>query len=264
MAELSTGVPPAPSFTLVVRQSPDWGALDAAGGSHDPNGFEQMLALPQGSIARMIQLWNDTFPVSFYRVRQQLKEIAFDTFAAVRGTEPLRFDAYLAQPLAPAAYYLFTDDDDWFAPHVLERLSGAGIGELDLVIWGSIRFRGGFEFRQIRDFCYTNNYVIRGALGPAGNVERVGFAQHGVGQGLISDDRIRRRVIPDYLSITNKHPAAATMMLKASKDDLSANRLVESVRRYVERSGDGAIPHGYEWAAPYAARSVATFEALLR
>jgi hypothetical protein len=263
MAEPSVGAPPAPSFALVVRQSPDWGALDAAGGRHDASEFEQMLGFAPGLIARMVELWNGTFPVSFYRIRQRLKDIAFESFAAVRGIERLGFDAYLAQPSAPTAYYLFTDDDDWFAPHVLERLSAASIGELDLVIWGSIRFRGGFKFRQIRDFCYTNNYVIRGTLAPAGDVERGRFAQHGVSQGLIADARIRRRVIPDYFSITNKHPASASMMGKALQDDLSADRLVESVRRYVERSGDGAIPHGCEWAAPYVARSVATFEALL-
>ena len=42
------------------------------------------------------------------------------------------------------------------------------------------------------------------------------------------------------------------------------DRLVENVRRYIERARNGSIPHGYEWAAPYAAQSVATFEALLR
>lgn len=253
-----------PSFTLVVRQSPDWGTLDASGEDHDPSGFEHMLGLAQGSITRMIGLWNSTFSVSFYRVRQRMKEIAFDNFAAVLGTERLEFDAYVAGPPARGAYYLFTDDDDWFAPHVLERLSAAGVGELDLVIWGSIRFRGSFEFRRITDFCYTNNYAIRGALAPADDVGRVRFAQHGVGQSLIADSRIRRCVIPHYLSITNKHPASVNMMQTALKEDLSADRLVENVRRYIERARNGSIPHGYEWAAPYAAQAVATFEALLR
>ncbi len=234
----------AARFIIVVRQSPNWSL------GFDPSEFERLTRRPPGSVADLVRLWDETFRVSFSEIRQHMKDIARDSLLAV-GVRILDFAAYLDHSPQPSAFYLFTDDDDWFAPNIIERLRGQE--RQQLMIWGSVRFRGSFEFREIEKFCYTNNYAVRGRLIPE-KARRLKLLGHGSASKLASRHRVT--IVPEYLSVTNKHPASVNMMSEALKGD----GLVKSVRRYLRQ---GPVPQECAWASTYAARAAEVFGALV-
>ena len=107
-------------LTIVRRQSPDWGSLDYSYFA-ETRKFEALVSLPAGYVENMIRLWDAQFGVSYFALRQALKEIGEDNLRAVSGGELLELETL--QRESGAAAYLFIDDDDWFAPGIGRRVS---------------------------------------------------------------------------------------------------------------------------------------------
>ena len=225
----------SPKIYVVERQSPDWAALDDRY-FDEMRAFARLIGRPENMMVDYVRLWDDTFPLSFFQVRARLKEIAMGSRADMRGVE--RIDLAGAATLdAPGAWLVFSDDDDWFAPDLADRLrTETGRGD-EVVIWRSLVLRDGFERRAVDHYCYTNNYGVRGRLAAIHCDRFECVAQHWLAQDTISRLAPPTRFIDQPLSVTNRHPASTLELERGLGDRLDGARLRAMVADWMAKTG---------------------------
>ena len=195
---------------IVLRWSPDWGLLERRY-REDPErfdwdfprtaGFGQAEGDPgefrvRSDIRRQaIELWNSTFETSFFAMREAIQILTLDALGAVEGTRLVSPDLYTLdrlpdRELRPDEMRLFedldrdgenvpdlallTDDDDWYAPDIVERLLPAAAGH-DGLTWTSVVYDGVLTRRDaLADFCFTNNYAVTARLISSGSCTLTG------------------------------------------------------------------------------------------
>lgn len=110
---------------------------------------------PTDLLAR-IQLWNETFSLDFFTCRARLSDIAEASWRAVRGAEIVSNPdpRYLAERVrsAPDTLVCFTDDDDWFAPALVEELAKLDAKDICALRWAAPLFNGHWQFRFMPRF----------------------------------------------------------------------------------------------------------------
>lgn len=223
------------SIYIILRQSPDWISMDMEAFREQSRTFCRSINRPENFIVDCVELWDRTFGVAFLETRQRLKEIALENLSRVEGAELIGSVGKVRFRRRPRAIYFFVDDDDWIDPDILSSLKDVEPGYSG-IIWGSIVFGSGEEFikfREITDFCFTNNYAVTSNYfrNPLNRAESV--YQHFRANGKLK--RIRTAILPKYLAATNKHPGSTTALESTFKDGMTRRVLVESVTRYNER-----------------------------
>lgn len=258
---------------IVERQTVDWAntTVESAAasfaevvhGEHDPQGVQHQLT------ATLIRLWNAAFGVSFFSCRLFLRQLAHENWSAVLGC-----DRIFQQPQYPelsgdffgvaSGWLLFTDDDDWYAPHVFRTLSGSADMARDVAIWPRTRFDGTIESWPVSAnplLCYTNNYAVRAKAIPRGHAVSP-LMQHFEADRRVKAGLWSNATVLDTLSVTNKSPCSRNYLEKALATPSPQSAIRRSVEHYVE--SPSAVAPSLEWARPWMVRSRAFFaQALL-
>lgn len=253
---------------IVMRQSPDW-ANQTYKDLEKTRYFCRMIGRAEDFIVKQVKLWDRTFGTSFFATRQAMKEISLDNFNSVAGAEVIDL-AHVRSFLNPNAFYLFTDDDDWYDPLIGKIISGIDPSQCAAAVWGSLAYGKEIDLRSDGYF-YTNSYAISGSflLKSYSNLDRV--SQHFRAQKTFHPKRngfiarlgrsrlmgkmffpANRNVVhlDEYCSVTNKHPAS-TLALEALGDDLTSDKMRRAIQESIDAHKAAAVPGEFVWAQPY-------------
>jgi hypothetical protein len=251
-----------PTIILVLRQSPDWSALACdfkSGLPIDPARFTPPKPIPgfPPSIPELVGRWNAEMDVDFFTCRARLKEIAESIIA--RSPDLVRTDHTKVDliPRQDNSILFFHDDDDWFAPDMVEVVSKISAAAYDVCVFPLVRVwtdtftfvRRGQDARSIigrrRDFHFryqSNNYGLSGRICDG---ETLRAMKDHVFVSVYADKRgLRDCYVDRIISVTAKTPCAASMLASLFGPAAKAR---ESVRSYVDKLKSLAIPAEYAW-----------------
>lgn len=93
---------------ICLRRTVDWGDEPAFRAQLDP------------AFAPKVNAWNATFPLPYHLFRQELRWIAQANLEKVEGAVLCRWEE-----VPEGALVAPVDDDDWFAPHLVEVIKAA-------------------------------------------------------------------------------------------------------------------------------------------
>jgi len=249
---------------LVRRQSPDWRGLACdyeSGLPIDSLRYKPtvVLGLPE-DLPLCIRLWNQIFRVNFFRCRETLKTISERTLARVKGAVVISEDQLRDLPaMAGRSRFMlfFFDDDDFFAPDMIEVLSAVDLADCDVAVFPLVRLgdhsytfvRGDRPARVVvgrrQDFRYrfqTNNYGISSKIAFSRHLEYL--KEHALGSVYADDQKLSDSYFDVVLSATNKTPCSLAMIrtLPSSRQEYLGH-----VRRYVENLRQLKVPPEVDW-----------------
>ena len=202
------------------------------------------------------ELWDETFNVSYTEFRAELRRIAQLSFSRVAGaTVTEDWDA-----IPEGALVLPVDDDDWFAPEVVEVLDGLRRPDAACYRWPStflerphslghrlyLQRRRLFPWLRPLYFCTTNNYALPKWPGSRELAERhVAASEEFDGSAAVV-------AVPGRLSVMNRTLASQTSLGRFHRE-LTRGRLL---RRYREYSSlyEGSHPSLPAWSHEYVDR----------
>lgn len=225
-------------LVIVLRQSPDWTDRNAV--LAQAAAFSLEFDRPPDQTHRHLTLWDATFGITFCETRHRLKQLTLENFARVPHATVIPVADVAA--IDPDAWYLFSDDDDWYAPHV-GRILDTVPATCDGVTWQMTAFKGDFRRRAKPRFCFPNNYAVRGAWLATHQIREV--LQHGSASAIFYGPGFRLDVLPDLLSLENKHPCSTVMLETVAEQP---NALRASVDVFNARCAALEIPDEYGWA----------------
>ena len=215
-----------------------------------------------------VELWNRTFKRSFFDIRQEIKEIALVNFASVANAETLDGTRVTVPVGLEEGLYIFTDDDDWFHPQIANLLPDVDPDQLaDGIVWGSIAFgtrnKAIIVRRKVDGFCYTNNYAVTGKYLRVAPENYAAVFQHGGANAVFKQNNAR--LVQEYWSLTNKHPASTNYMEDVLKGDFSSRLLISAIEDDLQRCEriDAEIDASLQWARPPMYGMVRIFSELL-
>jgi hypothetical protein len=267
---------PLDQIVLVRRRSPDWRGLARdydAGLPIDPLRYRptDVPGLP-ADLPRCVQLWNELFAVNFFRCRQTLKEISERTLGQVKNAVVIAETQLRQLPdLVRDSRFLlfFFDDDDLFAPDMLDQLSSLDLDACDIAVFPLVRL-GEYSYTFVRgdrsagvvvgrrqDFRYrfqTNNYGISSRIALSPHLEYL--KEHADGSSYADDQKLTDSYFDVVVSATNKTPCSLAMIrtLPSAPDEYRG-----LVRRYVDRLGQLAVPPPLDWLTSPIAETTTLF-----
>jgi len=132
---------------IAIRQSPDWAALAddfGAGRAIDPARYAPPRPIPAfpENIVDLIARWNAYSALDFFSVRRRLKEIAQATLRRIERGMVIpcaELAAALPDLRRDSALLFFSDDDDWFAPHIANAISPKDYAGADVLVFPLVR-----------------------------------------------------------------------------------------------------------------------------
>jgi hypothetical protein len=198
---------------VVRRRSPDWTRIDQAYWD-DLITFERSIGRPEGSVRTLIETWNAAMGASFFQVRQKMKQITNANLRRLRGAKVIDVAEY-RKGIDPEALYVFTDDDDWFAPNLAAELRTV---ETDRhgIVWRSLKYSGTLDRRKLDGYAYTNNYAVFGRVLAANPAWVTPVEEHFNLMVLVDAGEVRLETVEMSLAITNKHPCSTVTLEKAA------------------------------------------------
>lgn len=257
-----------PNTYIVLRQSPDWGAISDSEFREQSRKFCIQEGRPPEQVNLSVDLWNRTFKRSFCQVRQEIKEIALANFASVKNTTLLNSIETINTTHLDEGVYIFIDDDDWLHPQIADLLSNIDSDrQTNGFVWGSVAFgRHAEEIitrRNIDGFCYTNNYAVKGVYIKNNIQDLNALSKHGEADKILN--KYGARIIKDYWSVTNKNPTSTCYMEQVLKGNYSQPLLTGAIANYLERCQriDSEIDPSLTWARPMMLEMVRIFSELM-
>lgn len=235
----------------MLRQSPDWATLDHRY-LESLTDFERAAGLPVGFVRQLVLTWDRIFRVPYFQVRQQLKDLTLRSLSRVRDADLVSFADCDPGRLSPRIY-LFTDDDDWFDPGIVDRLSAHDQSGVQGMVWYSVRLAGDVQVRRSRH-CFTNNYCvtsdfIRPVEGAArARIQRV--LQHYDANRVFASAGFEALHLEEPLSIANKHPCSPARLFNEYGALITPETLLADVQRFVRGLGSVRLPRDLAWASP--------------
>ncbi len=126
---------------IVLRQGADW-KTQTYQDLEKTREFCRNIGRPETLIIDRVKLWDRTFGIGFFEYRQMLKDLSIENFKAVKGADMVLMEE-VCKKLSPDAFYLFTDDDDWFHPEIAARLCRFDPRTCAVLQWDSAIFSKG-------------------------------------------------------------------------------------------------------------------------
>ena len=265
---------------IILRQSPDW-AKQTYADLEQTRAFCKLIGRPETYIIDRVLLWDKTFRTSFFAARQFMKDISQENFRTVEHTR-LVLSADIQTVLDRNALYLFTDDDDWYHPQIAQRLAAIDPRACDVVLFLTGTLGPGLTLWENHYACSTNGYAVSGEvlLQKPGNIKRVmqhfdaqaSFIRKNYASVLrrIGYASLYRRLtvrsyqsvvrLPEYLSISNKHPASTLSL----SDVVTREDLIKLLTTAVEANKKISLPVEFSWSRGYIDRVTGFLEDLLR
>jgi hypothetical protein len=213
-----------PPLHLCVRKTAEWG---------DESAFRAQL---NASFAPKVEAWNATFPLQYHLFREELKAIARANLEQVAGAVLCSWEE-----VPEGALVAPVDDDDWFAPQLVEVIQAAAGPDLVGLHWQQavleVPINGCYRLRLLqrrmipglkpRWLCATNSYVIR-----KGDVDPRCFSSHvAASRWFAKQPPGRIRVLPQRLSLHNRSLASITS-LNYGRPIISPQQLRRRARSY--------------------------------
>ena len=209
-------------------------------------------------LRRRLELWNDTFNVSYQRFRQRVRQIAELNHSTVEGAARAGWDE-----IPDGALVLPVDDDDWFAPdaaRVLEsEIDPEARGYLWTSRWIEVPISAGHRFYLTRRrllpwtppkwICTTNNYAM----------VKDREAKAILGNHITASHWFKRRVgvaggvkrLDQQLGIANRTLASLTSLrVHQPKHRFGRSELIRKFHSY-KRLYDRPPPSDLGWSRPY-------------
>lgn len=220
---------------IVLRQTPDWKNISYTDFVEQSQKFCLTIGRPINQVKNTVDLWNNTFNISFFEVRQRMKEISIDNFNCVKNSLFFPESAQFDLENHADNIVLFIDDDDWINPNII-RYIRCHIEKYDGFVWGSAAY-GGREgevltLRAFDGFCHTNNYAITTRCLKKQGIDR--FYQHFSANEAFK--AIQVKMISAHLTVTNKHPCSTLFLENTLKNNFSSESLRVGFKRYIERT----------------------------
>lgn len=266
---------------IVLRPSPDWSTQTYAD-LDKTREFCRNIGRPETLIIDRVKLWDRTLAVSFFESRQMLKEISIENFKKVRESTLVTFSD-IDQILRRDAFYLFTDDDDWYHPDVVFALQRFNPLKRAAVQWKAAVISEHLTYPDAGMF-WSNNYAVTGSylLQRQENLNVVCQHYRADGAFRAKVSAMHRRMgypalfhhlfhpgyrvwehIDDYLSIENKHPAS-TVILEQMGDRPSEDDLRKHIRNIMRSIRGISLPDAFLWIRPYLDSVYAFYQNLLK
>ena len=197
-----------------------------------------------------VETWNATFNIPYHEFRQRLKAIAQ---SSLKRVENARFATDDAVP--PGALLVPVDDDDWFAPDLVERLGAETDRSIRAYSWirhileperHRRRYKGLLKEALTRKVIFaTNNYALR--AGP-----EIGLLiDHHIEASEHFHARPREvKYLPFALSMMNRSLASQTV-LAAGRPTITREEIVEAYERYRMLYARTRLSRALRWARPH-------------
>jgi hypothetical protein len=261
---------------FVRRRSPDWRGLACdyeAGMPIDPSRYKRVnvLGFPE-DIDACIRIWNDTFPVNFFRCRQVLKEISERTLRQISNGVIISEDRIGELPAIiqrSQSLLFFFDDDDLFAPGMFGLLSAVDFGKCDVAVFPLVHlgeytytlFRNDRPARMVlgphkkfRFRFHTNNYGICSRIALSEHIMQL--KDHVLASTYADQHNLSDMYFDVPICATNKTPCSAVIVggLPSHQQEYRA-----FIRRYVENLGRLRLPPELEWMTPVVNETIGLF-----
>jgi hypothetical protein len=250
---------------LVRRQSPDWAGLARdceAGMVINPSRYSPRSKLPgfPDDIATCIKIWNDLFPVNFFRCRQTLREISEHSLRQIKRATIVSEDSLRELPtiIGRSKFLLFFfDDDDLFAPDMFDRLSVLDLAQCDIAVFPLVRLgedaftfvRNGETAHVIvgtrRNFGHrfqTNNYGISTKIALSEHLPKL--KDHVLGSLYANQQHLHDTYFDVVVSATNKTPCSANIIGGLPSNPPKYRAFIQS---YIENLKRLRIPRELAW-----------------
>ncbi|HWR73340.1 MAG TPA: hypothetical protein VN604_09225 [Nitrospirota bacterium] len=252
---------------IVLRQSPDW-AKQTYADLEKTREFCRIIGREETHVIDRVLLWDRTFTTSFFSARQFMKELTQETFRKVSGATVVTL-ADVKSVLDRRAFYLFTDDDDWYHPEIAQVLSKLDPRTCNAVLWRSAELGvlSGYDLQDTNAF-YTNAYAVSGEVMLQRNDVLDRVTQHFEAQATFlrkTYGSVCRRIgyasylrrltvtgfqsiirLPDSLSVTNKHPATVSAMLHLKS--MSPEGLIDFITNRYHENKKIVVPEPFTWS----------------
>jgi hypothetical protein len=250
------------TVVLALRQSPDWPALaadHARGLKIAPQRYMPAHDVPffPGWLPDCIACWNTQFSVDFFACRAELRRIARATLDNVAGARVVdRADVLKHLPEGDFRLF-FLDDDDWFAPDSARRL--ACTGDEDVAVFPLLRLDSPvvtfvrdaalsdtvIGVAQTFTFRYqTNNYGLHRRLTTPAMLDML--ADHADASATAARIGLMDAYYDTLLSVTNKTPVSASVLMRIVDD---ANAFRRHVEAFVHALSALDLPPRERWMA---------------
>jgi len=232
-----------PPLHICVRITVDWG---------DEAAFRAQL---NPAFSPKVDAFNSTFRLPYHAFRQEMREIAQANLEQVQGAVLSKWEE-----VPDGALVAPVDDDDWFAPQLVEAIQAAANHEVLGLNWPQSaielpinnQHRRRLLLRRLipglgpRWFCATNSYVIR-----KGSVDPSCFTGHVAASSWFQQNPERIRVVHQRLSLHNRSLASITSLNfgKPSITPAQLRRRCRAYRRLYRRWH--RVPPGLEWCLPF-------------
>jgi hypothetical protein len=244
---------------VVVRRSPDWGALSREEFERQARDFCRQINRPVEQVVETARLWDETFRMSYCETRQAIKAIARMNL----DRAPVDTIRYGVPPSVERdTIYVLTDDDDWLGPELPSALAASGGETPEGFVWGTavlgpirrdaeepvLSEPAWMRLPPLDTECRSNNYAVTGRY-----FERPGAAwEHVFGHGRAGQTfrSLQVTAIPRYLSVKNTSPASTVFLENGLRRDFSRPRLRQLVEQYSARldEGSAALDLRLRWA----------------
>jgi hypothetical protein len=232
-----------PPLHICVRKTVDWG---------DEAAFRAQL---NPAFSPKVDAFNSTFRLPYHAFRREMRQIAQANLEQVKGAVLSKWE-----DVPDGALVAPVDDDDWFAPQLVEAIQADANPEVGGLHWPqsaielpmSNQHRRRLLLRRLfpglgpRWLCATNSYVIR-----KGSVDSSCFLGHVAASSWFQQNPNRIRSVPQRLSLHNRSLASITSLNfgKPSISSAQLRRRCRAYRRLYRRWH--RVPPGLEWSLPF-------------
>lgn len=243
----------AEGVNVVVRQSPDWANIDVEAFKEQSRQFCRTIGRPEDQVNELMALWDSTFAISFFALRQRMKEIAQTNLRSIRNCRTHQIADFKTGDFENQEIFCFVDDDDWFSPEIHTALEAADDGKIEGFRWKHVAFGNkdgeAVTLRAVSPTVYTNNYAVKASYLKSKPANLKSVLQHFDADAAFKKMKIAN--IDSYLSVTNKHPGSTIFLESNLGEQRTREKLIEVVNQYCDSvSGfdSSSLPREIGWA----------------
>lgn len=200
-----------------------------------------------------LKMWSETFGMSWFRYRNELRKIHAVNIDGVRGVDAVVRSFSTLQRLnwtTEPTWVLPIDDDDWYAPKVADHVRQYDPGTYHFQYWPIVRYMQVLaptepdeavvslqEPFANYDFCLTNMYAVSnaGIANVPGEFRQKVLTHHGCSVQKVTGNAAKPKIPPvpgSPLGVTIKSPASITQVLSCN----TPQELVAMVNTFHDRT----------------------------
>lgn len=248
---------------VYLRKSCDWSKIKCTEDYKDQNKESRILIknwMPD--LIRAIEIWNNTFNLSFYQIRDNIKKISLDSIKSL-NVEMLNKDT-VHELFKENDFLLYiSDDDDWVQKETFSIIEERFVKNVGLYIWPTYRLCSKSKIHSLDSdvdgirWTYTNNCII---------TKKVFDELYDKNQNFeflechrLMDVNVRyfeKYLIPNFcMSVYNQTPASATALWAITKRCDSNEKikkcLIETIERHKSLININILSQETKWCENY-------------